>query len=105
MMITILVYSAFTGLSALSQSWYDFALYRFICGMGIGGEYAAGVALVAETVSPRARPSAWGCYKDSLRWDRFPGLSSASRSDLKQSSTESLAGDCCSWSGCFRHCW
>jgi MFS family permease len=60
MMITILLYSLFTGLSALAQSWWDFALYRFVCGAGIGGEYAAGVALVAETVPHRARPYCLG---------------------------------------------
>jgi MFS family permease len=60
MMLTILLYSVFTGLSALARSWWDFAAYRFACGMGIGGEYAAGVALLAETVSPRARPYCLG---------------------------------------------
>jgi MFS family permease len=60
MSLTILLYSLFTGLSALSQSWWDFAAYRFLCGTGIGGEYAAGVALVAETVSARARPYCLG---------------------------------------------
>jgi MFS family permease len=60
MMITILFYSLFTGLSALARTWWDFAAYRFLCGMGIGGEFAAGVALVAETVPPRARPHCLG---------------------------------------------
>jgi MFS family permease len=60
LMATILVYSLFTGLSALSQSWWDFALYRFLCGLGIGGEWAAGVALVAEVLPARARPHALG---------------------------------------------
>jgi MFS family permease len=55
MMLTILVYSAFTGLSALSVSWWDFALYRFLTGMGVGGEFAAGVALVAEAMPARSR--------------------------------------------------
>lgn len=60
MMLTILIYSLFTGLSALSLSWYDFALYRFITGMGVGGEFAAGVSLVAEVMPGRARPFALG---------------------------------------------
>jgi MFS family permease len=60
MMITILLYSLFTGLSALAQTWWDFALYRFLCGLGIGGEYAAGVALIAEVMPGRARPYALG---------------------------------------------
>ncbi len=60
MVLTILMYSMFTGLSALSYSWYDFALYRFLTGMGVGGEFAAGVSLVAEVMPGRARPYALG---------------------------------------------
>lgn len=60
MMITILIYSFFTGLSALSLTWYDFALWRFITGMGVGGEFAAGVSLVAEVMPARSRPYALG---------------------------------------------
>jgi MFS family permease len=56
MIITILMYSLFTGLSALSQGFWDFALYRFLTGMGVGGEFAVGVALVAEVMPDRARP-------------------------------------------------
>ena len=60
MVWTILVYSAFTGLSALSKSVYDFAAYRFLTGLGVGGEFAVGVALVAEVMPDRARPHALG---------------------------------------------
>jgi len=56
MMITILLYSAFTGLSATSTGFADFALYRFLTGLGVGGEFAVGVALVAEVMPDRARP-------------------------------------------------
>jgi MFS family permease len=60
MMLTILTYSVFTGLSALARSWLDFAFYRFLTGMGVGGEFAAGVSLVAEVMPSRARPYALG---------------------------------------------
>ncbi|ADB16341.1 major facilitator superfamily MFS_1 [Pirellula staleyi DSM 6068] len=60
MMITILLYSLFTGLSALSVGVYDFALYRFLTGLGVGGEFAVGIALVAEVMPARARPYALG---------------------------------------------
>jgi MFS family permease len=60
MIITILLYSLCTGLSALSQSFWDFALYRFITGLGVGGEFAVGVALVAEVVPDRCRAGALG---------------------------------------------
>ena len=60
MMITILIYSFFTGLSAFSQGFWDFAAYRFLTGLGVGGEFAVGVALVAEVMPDRARPYALG---------------------------------------------
>ncbi|MHC5542866.1 MFS transporter, partial [Singulisphaera rosea] len=60
MMMTILLYSAFTGLSALSVGVWDFAFYRFLTGLGVGGEFAVGVALVAEVMPDRARPFALG---------------------------------------------
>jgi MFS family permease len=56
MLITILLYSLFTGLSSLSQTVYDFAFYRFLTGLGVGGEFAVGVALVAEVMPTKARP-------------------------------------------------
>ena len=60
MMITIVIYSLCTGLSALSRGFWDFAFYRFITGLGVGGEFAVGVALVAEVMPDRARPYALG---------------------------------------------
>jgi MFS family permease len=60
MMMTILVYSLFTGCSAFSTGFWDFAVYRFLTGLGVGGEFAVGVALVAEVMPTRARPYALG---------------------------------------------
>lgn len=60
MVITILIYSLCTGLSALSKGVWDFALYRFLTGLGVGGEFAVGVALVAEVMPDRARTPALG---------------------------------------------
>ena len=60
MLLTILCYSAFTGLSAISKGSWDFAVYRFLTGLGVGGEFAVGVALVAEVMPDRARPFALG---------------------------------------------
>jgi MFS family permease len=60
MMLTILVYSSFTGLSALSQSQWDFMAYRFLTGLGVGGEFAAGVTLVAEVMPESARAHCLG---------------------------------------------
>ncbi len=60
MLLTILVYSAFTGLSAFALGIWDFAFYRFLTGLGVGGEFAVGVALVAEVMPDVARPHALG---------------------------------------------
>jgi MFS family permease len=60
MLLTILVYSIFTGLSSLAQNFWQFALLRFLTGLGVGGEFAVGVALVAEVMPPTARPYALG---------------------------------------------
>jgi MFS family permease len=56
MIVTILMYSLFTGLSAFSVGFWDFSIYRFLTGLGVGGEFAVGVALVAEVMPSRARP-------------------------------------------------
>jgi MFS family permease len=56
MLMTILIYSLCTGLSALSTGFWDFAAYRFLTGLGVGGEFAVGVSLVAEVMPTRARP-------------------------------------------------
>jgi MFS family permease len=60
LMLTILLYSLFTGLSALSTSVLDFSIYRFLTGLGVGGEFAVGISLVAEVMPDRARPFALG---------------------------------------------
>jgi MFS family permease len=60
MMWTILIYSICTGLSALSSGFWDFAFFRFLTGLGVGGEFAVGVSLVAEVMPDRARPHALG---------------------------------------------
>jgi MFS family permease len=60
MIFTILLYAAFTGLSVFSTSVWDFSFYRFLTGLGVGGQFSVGVAIVAETVSDRARPYALG---------------------------------------------
>ncbi len=65
MTLTVLFYSLFTGLSALSTNVWDFSLYRFITGLGVGGQFAVGVALVAETMPATARPFALGWLQAS----------------------------------------
>ena len=52
---TILLYSAGSLLSGLSHTRNVLFLARVITGIGVGGEWAAGHALVAETFPPHAR--------------------------------------------------
>src|SRR5215468_5618593 len=58
MMITVVIYSVFTGLSGLAESWWQLMLFQALAGVGIGGEWAAGTALVAETWPERSRQRA-----------------------------------------------
>ena len=58
MMITVLIYSLFTGLSGLARDFGQLVLLQSLAGVGIGGEWAAGAALVAETWPERSRPRA-----------------------------------------------
>lgn len=58
--MTVLMYSVFTGLSALSQGWVDFAIYRFVTGLGVGGVFGLAVALIADSLPDRSRTGALG---------------------------------------------
>jgi len=58
MVITVVIYSLFTGLSGLAQDFGQLVLFQSLAGVGIGGEWAAGAALVAETWPERSRPQA-----------------------------------------------
>jgi MFS family permease len=60
MAVTIFVYAACTGLSGFAHSWSTFAVFRFLTGAGVGGEFAVGAALLAEVMPDRARPHALG---------------------------------------------
>ncbi|MCS7090765.1 MAG: MFS transporter [Verrucomicrobiota bacterium] len=60
MVATLMVYSGFTGLCGLAQSWVDFTIYRFLVGLGVGGMFGAATTLVAESVPGRVRAVALG---------------------------------------------
>ena len=63
MTLSILFYSIFTGLSVFSTGVWDFSAYRFLTGLGVGGQFAVGVALVAEVLPAAARPFALGALQ------------------------------------------
>jgi MFS family permease len=58
---TIVVFAVFTGLCAFAQGYYDLLAYRTLAGLGLGGEFGIGMALVAEAwpASMRARASSY----------------------------------------------
>ena len=56
MAITILIYATFTGLCGIAGSWWELAIFRFLTGLGIGGEWAAGAALIAEASRKNRAP-------------------------------------------------
>jgi MFS family permease len=58
--LTILIYSAFTGLSYFSKTAIDFTVFRFLTGVGVGGVFGLAVALIAETVPMEARTQSLG---------------------------------------------
>jgi MFS family permease len=58
---TIVIFAVFTGLCGLARGYYDLLFYRTIAGVGLGGEFGIGMALVAEAwpASMRARASSY----------------------------------------------
>src|SRR3954451_16219929 len=56
LMLTILTYALFTGLSFFARTWWHLLLFRFLAALGIGGEWAVGASLLAETWPRRWRP-------------------------------------------------
>ena len=65
LMLSILVYSVFTGACGLAQTVFQLAVFRVLLGLGMGGEWASGAALVAETWPPEHRGKAMGLMQSS----------------------------------------
>ena len=56
LVLTILTYACFTGLSFFAQEWWHLMIFRFLAALGIGGEWAVGASLIAETWPRAWRP-------------------------------------------------
>ena len=65
MVITILVYSIFSGLTYFATHWIHLAVLRFLVAMGVGGEWAVAASLVAEVFPGGARAVAGGIFHAS----------------------------------------
>ena len=65
LMLSILVYSLSSGACGLSTTVVQLAIFRFILGLGMGGEWTAGAALIAETWPPEHRGKALGLMQSA----------------------------------------
>ena len=65
LILTILIYAVFTGLAALSDTWWHLALYRFLTALGVGGEWASGAVIVAEVWPEEKRAKAAGILQSA----------------------------------------
>jgi MFS family permease len=62
MILTIVMYSVFSGLTYFAQTIDQVAILRFLVAMGVGGEWAVAAALVAEVFPTKARAHASGIF-------------------------------------------
>jgi len=65
MMLSILIYSLASGACGFSTSILSLGILRFILGLGLGGEWGTGAALIAETWRPEHRGKALALMQSS----------------------------------------
>ena len=65
LMLSILVYSLASGACAFSTTIVELAIFRFVLGLGMGGEWTTGAALIAETWPAEHRGKALGLMQSS----------------------------------------
>ena len=58
--LSILLYSVFTFACGFAQNVWQFAIFRVLLGIGMGGEWASGATLVSETWPEKHRGKALG---------------------------------------------
>jgi MFS family permease len=73
--LSILLYSVFTFACGLAQNVWQLALFRLLLGIGMGGEWASGAALVSETWPEKHRGKALGLMQSC--WAIGYGLAAA----------------------------
>ena len=66
LIVSIVVYSAFTAACGFSHSLWELAAWRLGVGLGMGGEWATGAALVSETWPDQHRGKALGIDRKSV---------------------------------------
>ncbi|MCI0335007.1 MAG: MFS transporter [Planctomycetes bacterium] len=65
LVLTILMYSLFSGLTFFATELWHVVALRFFVAIGVGGEWAVAASLVAEVFPPRARAYASGIFHAS----------------------------------------
>jgi hypothetical protein len=65
MVLTILMYSLFTCVTAFSQTWWQMVFLRFLVALGTGGEWAVASAMIAEVFPQQARARSLGIFHAS----------------------------------------
>jgi MFS family permease len=65
MIASILIYSIFTAACGLAGSAFQLGVFRVLLGLGMGGEWASGAALVSETWPDAHRDKALGVMQSS----------------------------------------
>jgi len=65
LMGSIIIYSVFTAACGMSQTVWQLAVFRILLGLGMGGEWASGAALVSETWPSEHRGKALGFMQSS----------------------------------------
>jgi MFS family permease len=65
LMLSVLIYSVFTAACGFAQTALQLAVFRIFLGIGMGGEWASGAALVSETWKARDRGKALGLMQSA----------------------------------------
>jgi MFS family permease len=65
LMLSVLIYSIFTAACGFAATAAQLAVFRILLGLGMGGEWASGAALVSETFPDRHRGKALGFMQSS----------------------------------------
>jgi MFS family permease len=91
LMVSILVYSLASGACGLAQSVFQLGLFRFVLGLGMGGEWTTGAALVAESWRAEHRGKALALMQSS--WAIGEGLAALVAGLLLGLGTISLGGE------------
>lgn len=63
--LSILMYSLFTAACGLAQTVWQLAIFRFLLGLGMGGAWTTGAALVSESWPDRHRGKAIGVMQSA----------------------------------------